>query len=193
MSLTPFDKQRMNESVTEISQLILSHVKIVQKFILPVAEEAIDNAECTIAGIEGMHNHPRTIIHAQSSTHNHPRVSAIQGAEERLARSVAGKAIIKHAEEQMKELEELRICIQETATHELLSEPEAIDYVGDKEKGVVKKCHDYGRDLLDDLYDANKSKTRDYEENEVILESYLGNDEDRVFMRKVIAWAEANP
>jgi hypothetical protein len=113
MSLIPYHKQLMNEVVTGISQLILSHVKIVQKFILPFAEEAIDITERTIAGIE--------------STHSYPRVTVIQGARERLARSVIGKAIIKHAGEQMDELEALRIGIQETATHGFLSEPEAVD------------------------------------------------------------------
>jgi hypothetical protein len=142
-------------------------------------QKAIDVAELTIADIEG--------------THEHPGVAAIQGTGESLARSVAVKAIIKHAEEQMRELEEQRISIQETATHEFLSGPEAIIYVRDKEKEVVKKCRQYGYDLLDDLYDVNRSKTKDYEENEVVLKSYLGDDEDRVFMRKVIAWSKDNP
>jgi hypothetical protein len=52
---------------------------------------------------------------------------------------------------------------------------------------VVQKCREYGRDLLDNMYDVNKSKTEDYEENEAVLGNHLGDDDDCVFLRKVIA------
>jgi hypothetical protein len=37
------------------------------------------------------------------------------------------------------------------------------------------------------MYDVNKSKTEDYEENEAVLGNHLGDDDDCVFLRKVIA------
>jgi hypothetical protein len=85
MSLDPFQNQNLNELVTQLTILILTDDTIIQKFIIPVAEHAIDLAEKNIASIEGKGSQPKP-EHFES-------VGVL------LARSLAAKTLIRHAEE----------------------------------------------------------------------------------------------
>jgi hypothetical protein len=54
--------------------------------------------------------------------------------------------------------------VDNIATHEFLSRREAMEYVHDKRKEVVKKCRKYGSDLLDKLFDIKKAKLENMKE-----------------------------
>jgi hypothetical protein len=155
------------------------HDKLIQKLIIPVAANAIDRAEQDIAPIEGKLTQLRFAHTDSVGVH--------------LAESVAAKALVKHAEEQAAELENIRIDMQNTATYEFLSGPSAVIYVYDKEKEMVSKCHTYGRALLNELLDVNWEKPTTYKEEEAVLKSYLETDGgESTFIRTVLEWGRIN-
>jgi hypothetical protein len=178
MSSDPFQNQSLNEIVTQLTTLILTHDNIVQKFIIPVAEHAIDLAEQNIVSIEGKGSQPK-LKHIES-------VGVV------LARSVAAKALIKHAEEQLKELEEIRLDTLNTATHEFLSGPTAANHLREKGQGLVSKCHKYGCDLLNELVNVNRDKATEYKEKEAVLKRYLESDDnqEKSWLRTVLEWGQ---
>jgi hypothetical protein len=106
---------------------------------------------------------------------------------------VAAKALFKHAEEQAAELGNIRVDMQNTATYEFLSRPDAVSYLCDKEKEVVSKCRTYGRVLLNELLDLNWEKATTYKEEEAVLKNYLEIDGDEsIFIRTALEWGRIN-
>jgi hypothetical protein len=180
MSRDPvYKKQGLNECITQFSQLILIHDKLVHKYIIPVAEDAIDRAEQDTASIEGKQTQPK--------------FKHIDSVGVHLAESVAVKALIKHAEEQAAELENIRVDMQNTAIYEFLSGSDAVSYLCDKEKEVVSKCRTYGRFLLNELLDVNWEKATTYKEEEAVLKNYLETDGDEsIFIRTALEWSRIN-
>jgi hypothetical protein len=174
MSRDPvYKKQGLNGCITQLSRLILIHEKLVHKYIISVAEDAIDRAEQDIASIEGKQTQPK--------------FKHIDSVGVHLAESVAATALIKHAEEQAAELENIRDDMQNTATYEFLSGPDAVSYSCDKEKELVSKCRTYGRVLLNELLDANWEKAMTYKEEEAVLKNYLETDGDEsIFIRTAL-------
>jgi hypothetical protein len=155
MSLSPPEKQILNDRVDDMLELIVAHRKLVEKFLVPIAEAAIARA-----------NKVRIAMHDLSTT-VHPRIDRTQDAGLALADEESGEAMLARFEDQLTKLERVQQNL-DLANHDFLSSPNATEITDRIQTGLVKSCQDYALDLISEHGTPDRDKAYDLEDKEYI-------------------------
>jgi hypothetical protein len=137
MSISAFEKQALNNRVTNLLEFIPAHNKVIETVLLPIARESISKAETSKSAIHNLDHHPS--------------VDTIEATGIAQAGATEAEAVLARFEVQTKDLDKITDAITDAMTHELFGKPAATQFVDYQQTSLITSCRDCLRELVNQL------------------------------------------
>jgi hypothetical protein len=182
MPISAFEKQALNNRITNLLDFVIAHGKLIDAFLVPIAQRSISDAE--------------TMKLAVFNTDDHPGINAIEDTGIAQAAATEANAVLARFEAQKQDLEQAADLIRTTVTHAFLGKPAATQFVDAQQTSLVRRCRDYARELVNQFRTfVNIQPLIDAKAESQVLKRYLEEDisDEEAFIEYVLEWSRDNP
>jgi hypothetical protein len=182
MSISAFEKQALNNRVTNLLEFVPAHTKVIETVLIPIARESISKAETSKSAIHNLDHHPS--------------VDEMEATGLAQADAKEAEAVLARFGVQTKDLDKITDAITEAMTHEFFGKPAAAQFVDYQQTSLVRSCRDCLRELVEKLKSpVHKEPLEDAKAKWEVLRRYLEDDlsDEEAFIAYVREWSRNNP